>query len=457
VGLKPGNLLEKIHAAIVAANLFADGERIVVAVSGGVDSMVLLAVLHRLAPRSRWRLIVAHFNHRLRGRQSDADERLVRRTARQWKIPVVVGSASVRAEAQRRGWSVEMAARELRHRFLTRAAKAAGSRVIAVAHHQDDQVELFFLRLLRGAGGAGLAGMKYRSASPVDAKVVLTRPLLDCSKAELRLFAGAHDVAFSEDASNASLEIMRNRVRHKLLPLLRSEFQPALDATVLRAMDLIGGESDAVQELAGGWLRTGKTPWDSLPLAVQRRALQIQLFALGAPADFEWVERLRRGADEPMAISRGKYVWRTEAGVVRVQRLDPVKFLARQRKIRLDAPGGSTTFGRWTIAWEIAEARGAAFSIALNTEQFDADRVGESIVLRHWRPGDRFRPIGAAASRKLQDVFTDLKTPQMERRKRVVATTLGGEIFWVQGVRIGETCKLRARTRRRLIWRWKQA
>jgi tRNA(Ile)-lysidine synthase len=455
--LDPGNLLDKVNAAIAAANLFADGERIVVAVSGGVDSMVLLAALHRLAPVHHWHLTAAHFNHQLRGRKSDADERLVRQTAKGLKIPIVVGRGSVRAAAKRRGWSIEMAARQLRHRFLARAARKAKSQTIALAHHQDDQVELFFLRLLRGAGGEGLAGMKWRNASPVDDKVFLTRPLLDCSKEELRALAAANGIAFSEDDTNQSPEIMRNRIRHRLLPLLRAEFQPALEATVLRAMDLIGAENEAVRGLAEEWLRTRKPAWESLPLAVQRRALQAQLFALGAPADFAWVERLRREPDEPRAISRQKYVARDGDGSVRVQGGGAVEFLTGEKRIRLGATGGSTTFGGWTIAWEIAGVSGAAFSVALNTEQFDADRVGESIVLRYWRAGDRFRPVGAESAHKLQDVFTDLKMPAAERRRRVLATTAAGEIFWVQGVRMGETCKLRTQTRRRLVWRWKEA
>jgi tRNA(Ile)-lysidine synthase len=456
VGSKPGNLLEKVTATIVAGKLLAEGERIVVAVSGGVDSMVLLEVLHRLAAGHQWQLTVAHFNHQLRGQQSDADERLVRKTAARLKIPAVIGRASVRTEAKRRGWSIEMAARQLRHQFLARTAKKAKSRTIALAHHQDDQVELFFLRLLRGAGGEGLAGMKSRSVSPVEGSIFVTRPLLACSKAELREFAAARRILFSEDETNASLEILRNRVRHTLLPLLRAEFQPALDATVLRAMDLIGAENEAVRALAEEWRRSKKPEWKSLPLAAQRQVLQAQLFELGAPADFDWVERLRLGPGEPMAIGGEKYVSHDGAGLVRVEGRAGIDFLEGEQKVHLGKAGGATSFGGLTMAWEMAEAAGAAFSIALNTEQFDADRVGESIVLRHWRPGDRFRPIGSGAARKLQDVFTDLKAPKEDRRRRVVATTAAGEIFWVQGVRIGEVCKLRARTRRRLVWRWKE-
>jgi tRNA(Ile)-lysidine synthase len=451
------NLLEKINASIAAEKLFAEGERIVAAVSGGVDSMVLLFALHRLASAKGWRITVAHFNHQLRGGQSDADEKLVRRTARALKIPIIVGRGSVRAEARRRGWSIEMAARELRHQFLARAAERAKSGTLALAHHRDDQVELFFVRLLRGAGGEGLAGMKWRNASPVDDSICLTRPLLNSAKAELRQFATENHIEFSEDESNSSVEILRNRIRHQLLPLLRKEFQPALDTTILRAMDLIGAENEAARTLAREWLSARHQGWETLPLAVQRLALQEQARDLGRTIDFDAVERLRLSPDEPKAVGGGKYMVRNVDGALTLSNRAAAEFSPMRKRVALKKPRGSTRFSGLTLTWETAKGPGAGFPAALNTEEFDADKVGESIVLRHWRPGDRFQAIGSAAARKLQDVFTDLKTPTLERRRRVIATTADGEIFWVQGVRIGEACKLRKTTRQRLIWRWKEA
>jgi len=436
---------------------FDDGERIVVAVSGGVDSMALLSALHAQAPAHGWRLTVAHFNHQLRGKAGDADERLVRRAAKTLKLPFVVGSRNVRAEARRRGWSVEMAARHLRHKFLARTARKVGAKKIALAHHADDQVESFFLRLLRGAGGEGLAGMKPLSPSPADKRILVTRPLLAVPKDELLTFAAAHKIEFSEDATNASLEMARNRIRHKLLPLLRADFQPALNTAILRVMDIVGAESEAVGALAATWLKKQDIAWDKLPLAVQRRVIQAQLFDLGVSADFDLVERLRNQPNEPFAVAPGRYIVRDSSGSVCRQARQTARFLTAQKSILLRPPMGSATFAGLIIAWEIADAPGAEFSAALNTEQFDADKVGESVVLRHWRPGDRFQPIGAASARKLQDIFTDLKTPKAERRRRVVAATAAGEIFWAQGVRMAERFKLRARTGRRLVWRWKAA
>src|SRR6185369_14429513 len=248
--------------------------------------MVLLRVLHDLMQEHGWRLTVAHFNHQLRGRSSDADERFVRQTAERWGIPFTAGhadkviasvpsSTAVKAFARQHNLSLEMAARRLRHDFLARTARQQKTPTIALGHHADDQVELFFLRLLRGTGGEGLAGMKWSNPSPSDQRVRLVRPLLGCSRKEIEEFARNKKIAFREDQTNAALEFLRNRFRHELLPMLVKQYQPALSKTVLRLMDVLGAEYELVMEQATNWLKTRQPIFDSLPVAVQRRALQL--------------------------------------------------------------------------------------------------------------------------------------------------------------------------------------
>ena len=164
-----GEFLQRVQTAVEKRRLFLHGQKILVAVSGGADSMVLLHVLNGLAKKQRWKIFVAHFNHRLRGRASDADEKLVEQTATKLRLKFFRGGADVKAFAAQSKISVEMAARTLRHEFLARTAREQKISTTALAHHADDQVELFFLRLLRGAGGEGMAGMKWRSPSPAVA------------------------------------------------------------------------------------------------------------------------------------------------------------------------------------------------------------------------------------------------------------------------------------------------
>lgn len=222
--------------------------------------MVLWHLLRELAPKHGWQLTVAHLNHQLRGRSSAADERLVRRTAQKLKSPLVVERADVHRLARAQKLSLEMAARELRHSFLARAARRRRIPSIALAHHADDQLELFFLRLLRGSGGEGLAGMKWRNPSPSDPEIELVHPLLDQPKALLVEYATKHGIGYREDASNAVLDFQRNLVRHELLPLLRGKYQPALDRTIPRVMEIVGAEAEFAAEAAREWLARQGSP-----------------------------------------------------------------------------------------------------------------------------------------------------------------------------------------------------
>jgi tRNA(Ile)-lysidine synthase len=433
--------------------------------------MVLLRVLHPLAAKNRWQISVAHFNHRLRGRASDADERLVRKTTAAMKLPVVAESADVREFAAKSKLSLEMAARKLRHEFLARVAREQKIKTIALAHHAGDQVELFFLRLLRGAGGAGLAGMKWRSPSPADKTISLVRPLLGFSKGELAEFARENKIRFRNDATNYSSDFLRNRIRNELLPLLRKDYQPGLDKAILRLMEIVGAESDVIGAAARQWLKTGradlpvspdarqrvpaKTGFEKLPAAIQRRVLQSQLAELGVAPDFDLIESLRQSADSFVSVGPKMSVARDAGGTV-LLRAEPIfKFNVREQAVKLGR-AGEATFGNRKFRWHLQPWKQSVLPPKeAGVEVFDADKIGGDIVLQHWRAGDRFQPIGLESAAKLQDLFVNAKISAKRRRELVLATTADGEIFWVEGLRISECFKLTPETRRLLVWRWR--
>jgi tRNA(Ile)-lysidine synthase len=503
------HFVEQVAASILERKLIRNASGILIAVSGGLDSMVLLHVLARLAERRRWRLVVTHFNHRLRGRSSDADERLVATTARNLGLRFVRGEADVRRHAERRKLSVEMAARELRHAFLARTARRSKISTIALAHHADDQVELFFVRLLRGAGSEGLAGMKWRNESPADRRVTLVRPLLDRSKDELRTFAKENRIAFREDATNAQLDFQRNRIRHELLPLLRKKYQPALTRVILRQMEILGAEGETIAREASRAAeglrnirlrsevtarqarrisnfkfqisdrrREGReTPaargegnsFSMLPVAVQRRCLEIQAVEQGVAVEFELIETLREEPEKRVTVGASLTVWRDDSGQLHVQRGFEEKSFGAQRKIlRLGGPGikrkkvnttSTQIFDNVQFTWRILPGLDGivrAQNKQSNREFFDADKVGVGVVLRHWQPGDRFQPIGMPSAVKLQDLFINAKVPADLRHKLIIGATQRGEIFWVEGLRMGERFKLDKTTVRWLQWSWKR-
>ena len=449
------DLLQHVGQNIRNRRLLKRGQAILVAVSGGLDSKTLLHVLHALSARHGWKLTVAHFNHQLRGRSSDADEQLVRKTAMALKLPIVVRRANVGKFAKKSGLSIEMAARKLRHEFFVHAAKEHGIRVVALAHHAGDQVELFFLRVLRGAGGEGLAGMKWCSPSPANGKISLVRPLLDVTKDELRDFARRNKIRFREDGTNARLNAPRNRVRNELLPLLRRKYQPALTKAVLRLMEIVGAEADTIGEMARQQLKCRRPAFEDLPVAVQRRVLQLQLTSLGIAPDFDLVEGLRQSADLPVSISSKFSVLRDATGKVILKSRQPVEFNPNELAMNLAGRAGEVTFDGMRICWHLDKDRRFSLSGGQKAREFfDADRIGNKITLRHWRAGDRFQPIGFKSAVKLQDLFMNAKIPRARRRDLIVAETAHGEIFWVEGLRMAENFKLTPRTRRRFIWRW---
>jgi tRNA(Ile)-lysidine synthase len=423
--------------------------------------MVLLHLLHELASVNNWRLSVAHLNHCLRGRSSDADERLVRSVCKKLTLPLIVDRADVRQVAQKHKLSIEMAARKARHEFLARIAKKEKISTIALAHHADDQVELFFIRLLRGSGGEGLAGMKWCNAFPGVKGIELVRPLLGESKSALREYAATNKIKFREDATNASFDILRNRIRHELLPLLRRNYQPALNKVVLRLMEIVGEEAELARLTAEDWLRKARVSavfqsFSKLPVAVQREVLRMQLLAEGMAPNFEVVEKLRLEPDESVTLDRpARSIFRDSAGFVHWRASKPVEFNHKSRKLSLGHPAGHTNFNGIGIRWQTKSRPGITLPPHRpGREYFDAELVGPKVILRHWRKGDRFQPIGMGAAVKLQDLFVNQKVPRALRHKLVVAETEKGDIFWVEGLRISERFQLTKGTKRRLQWHW---
>jgi tRNA(Ile)-lysidine synthase len=455
----PNDLPGQLNRAIDDHRLLASGDGAVVAVSGGVDSMVLLRLLLLRSRTYKCNLVVAHFNHGLRGPASDGDELFVRQTAKRLGLKFKTGSGDVRALARSRGISVEMAARQLRHEFLASTAKALGIQRVALAHHADDQVELFFLRLLRGTGPDGLCGMKWVSPSPADAQIKLIRPLLAAERHEIEAFAKEQSWPHRQDMTNSDLGFLRNRIRNKLLPLLIDEFQPALRQHVLHLIELLRSESELVSEITHATGSRERTEFAAQHKAVQRRVLRDECHRLGITPEFDLIELLRARPQYRVTLNASQQVWCDDTGQVHVQSSPGAPTGAKPKPLRLLGVHGEAAFNGLTLKWRIRSCRESDLDIAEQKGglvSFDADKVGQRIVLRHWQPGDRIQPIGLHCSVKLQDLFVNRKIPRAVRSQLLIAQTADCEIFWVEGLRISERFKISAETRRRLDWRWQR-
>ena len=449
---RPSSLASRARAAIRQHALLRPGESVLVAVSGGADSVALLHVLHTLAKRQRWALTVAHLHHGLRA-AADGDAAFVSDLARRLGVPCVVSRVRVAALAKRCGISVEMAAREARYAFFARTAKNVGAAVVAVAHTADDQAETVLLRLIRGAGPAGLAGIP-RMSDHHGLRIV--RPLLDFTRHDVLAHLNAHDLGWREDESNLDQLIPRNRVRHELLPLLEREFNPRVREAVLRASRLIRDDNAFLDVVAAGLRRSfgkdlGVNEIDveqvqACTPALRRRVLRLWLRDAGVPEsglEFETIERLSAfmaqvGSSRLFVLSDG---WRVVRGSAAFRVDRPVKPSVRPVRVRLQIPGETVVAGlglriRAELGPGVVRERGGGPGCLPARASLNAAAWrSRAVYVRTWRPGDRLQPFGLAGTKKVQDILVDAKTPR-EVRGRIPLIECGGELVWLPGYRI---------------------
>ncbi len=302
------NLVSRLRSVVAEAFPPRDHARsVIVAVSGGADSLCLADALHQIAEMRRLRLVIAHLDHGLRGAAAHADAQFVQAFAAARNLDCVTGRQDVPALAQRDHISLELAARRARYAFLAQVATARAAQEVAVAHHADDQAETVLLRLLRGSGLRGLRGMLPRSPLPGAPHLVLVRPLLRVTRAEIAAYCQAIGVQPREDLTNRDTRHLRNRVRHELLPLLRA-YNPNIAQTLARLADVLADEWEIVEASAREALervahvtpqevRLDRDAWCALPRGLQRATLRLaaeQLHGDVVELPYAVVEEARR-------------------------------------------------------------------------------------------------------------------------------------------------------------------
>jgi tRNA(Ile)-lysidine synthase len=443
------------------------GRPIIVAVSGGPDSLCLMDILRRAG----YPIIVAHFNHKLRD-ESDLEANTVEQMAARLRIPSVVESADVRAYSSEKKLSVEEAARNLRYSFLFEQARLRQAQAIAVGHTADDQVETVLMHFLRGAGLTGLKGMSYSAVLPAfDAHIPIVRPLLDVWREETVVYCAGQGLRPHHDPSNESLNFLRNRIRHLLIPTLET-YNPKFRQAVLRTAQLLADDHAIVnQAVDAAWNQTvltdspGLTIFDAaalLPLSfgLQMRLLRRSLERIGPPDEiaFHTLERATAFLADP-----NRPVQISLSGGVRLLR-EADRFLvagseaalpferwpqlpANVDSIPLSLPGGMELPGGWKFNCERWSIPALAWEqMRLNEDPFqawlDADRLKGDLSLRVRRDGDRFEPLGMGGhTQKLSDLFTNEKVPQ-RARDRWPLLCAGEEIAWIPGFQPADPFRL---------------
>ncbi|MCX6958270.1 MAG: tRNA lysidine(34) synthetase TilS [Verrucomicrobiae bacterium] len=296
-------------------------EPLLIGISGGADSV---ALLHLLLENGYRNLILCHFNHQLRGADSDDDATFVKNLATSLQLPFELGTEDVQALATREKLSLEAAAREARYEFFAAVAQKRNVKKLLLAHHADDQVETCFLHFLRGTGSAGLAGMLPVSQRTIDGvDLEIARPLLAISKKELISFLTSHQLTWREDDSNKSHLPTRNRLRNRVLPLLDELIGPSYRNAITRTATILAAEDEYLESLAAPQAQQAELKTQELaamPLALQRRVVHAWLRTHGfSEVSFVEVERVLSllNLDGPAKVNlRGDAHARRRSGII---------------------------------------------------------------------------------------------------------------------------------------------
>lgn len=421
--------------------LLKAGHRVGVAVSGGADSVALLRLLLELRPEIGFVLSVVHFNHQLRGADSEADAQFVADLARCHKLELHCAGGDTAAYAAQKHLSIETAARELRYQYFRSLLAEGRLDRVATAHTLDDQAETVLMRVVRGAGSRGLAGIYPQLSFAGPESTAIIRPLLATKRKDLEAHLRTLGQSWREDASNRDLRHARNRVRHGILPRLERFLNPAVREALAETAEIARAEETYWHDEVARLLPQVWTPQSSilkssalaaLPLALQRRVVRAACESLGLRLEFHHVEEVLALASSSSAKSTklpaGWVVSRKKSGL-RLER--QVAATASDYEYPLPCPGSA-------LVPEIKSCFEAVLVPRNRIEEYNPEHLlnravlGNELRVRNWRPGDRFWPAHTRAPRKIKQLLPGSDLPGLERKLWPVVAA-GSEVVWVRG------------------------
>ncbi len=446
-------MLARVKDTIKRHGMLSGGETVVVSVSGGVDSAVLVHLLARLGEEYSLRLVVAHLNHNLRAEESARDLVFVRSLAR--RLGLKFAGKTLRAgELKKAGRSVQEAARARRYAFLEETARRHMATKIALGHTEDDQAETVLMRLLKGSSLTGLTGIP-----PVRGRFI--RPLIEVSRADIEEYAKKEGVAHVVDSSNLKDEYLRNDIRLNLIPYLRKNYNPNITATlartaaVLRADDgyleeaALRAAREAVLEERGGAVVLDRGTVAALHEAMSSRVLLYAAELLGKRADISsthiksFIDVVKGRKPNVRCDLPGLKLTR-EYGRVIVsvpEEKKPVYF-----KAALKVPGVTAVRAAgFVLRATLLKKAPASLANGEKTAYFDFDCIEGPVIVRQFAPGDRMTPLGMRGTKKLKDIFIEKKVPRPMRAMVPVLST-GAGILWAAGVRQSGLCMVKKTT-----------
>jgi len=455
-------LLTEVDAAIRRYKMLESGETVVVGVSGGPDSVALLYCLVNLYSTWPVNLVVAHLNHRLRGKTADQEAAFVKALASSLNICCEIGSEDVRSYSSRHGLSIQEGARKIRYIFYDKVAVKYGAQKIALGHQADDNAESILMHLLRGTGPKGLSGI------PPVREGRIIRPFIDISKGQILQFLEQHDLKYVQDSSNLDSKYLRNRIRHELLPVLVDSFNPKAVTVLTRLASIMREEEDFWDQQVKEVFphieleRTTKRIVFSIPAlnrlhrALLRRSIRHAVALL--KGDMKRLEHKHVEAVIQLIGQHGGSGWLDlpqGVGVFR-DRDEILFFLGVPSKVAQFeyhiAEAGITSIPELGTSLKLSICRAREVIDELKTYPstvgiFDLEAVFFPLIVRNLRPGDRFTPLGMSGSQKVKDFFINCKISRSKRWQSPVLLS-HGKIIWLGGHRIDNSVKVTEETKR---------
>ena len=448
------SLPQIVLAYIRKHGLLAPGDRAGVAVSGGADSVALLRLLLDLRKDIGVVLSAVHFNHKLRGAESEEDDRFVADLAQQHRLEFHRTSGNVAEHAAKQRLSLETAARELRYQYFRRLLIEGHLTRIATAHTLDDQAETVLLRMVRGAGSRGLAGI-YPQLSVAGSQFsetgqprapAIVRPLLSVRREDLEAYLHEIGQAWREDRSNRDLRHARNRVRHRILPRLERNLNPAVREVLAETAEIARAEEEYWQKqtrqlLVTAWEgggRQGRLKTNvvaDLPLALQRRVVRAAAESLGLRLEFRLVEEIlsllprQRESSKSVELPDGWAVSSHRGELrfgIKCTTTKPVNY-----EFRLPLPG-AVEVPQVGLLFEAVLVTGNSAEVYNPEDLLDRARLSQELRVRNWRPGDRFWPAHTKAPKKVKELLQQHRVTGSDRKLWPVVVS-GSDIIWVRG------------------------
>lgn len=454
------SLQDKVMAYIKKHDMIRPGHKVVVAVSGGPDSMVLLHILMALKDILEIELIVAHVEHGIRGARSVEDAEYVMSAAQKLGLPIYIKRCNVPAYAKEYGLSEEQAGRIIRYDFFNEICRYRHCDSIAVAHNKNDNVETLLLHILRGSGLDGLTGIK-----PVLGKII--RPLLEVSRAEIEAYCSAAHINPRRDYTNDDLSYTRNRIRLKLIPLLADDFNPNITEALTRTAAILSDDDDFLNRCTmdvfdrcvhkdDGIIVLDISAFNATHIALRRRLLRFIILRLKGDLngiEYMHIEQLLAYIEE----SRVGTKLMLPSDIMAERGYDKIYIYLGNSARKMSEPfcaaisvPGDTYVknGEAVLSSSIIDKNYINdYNAYVSTAYMDMDKIHFPIYIRNRRPGDRFKPIGSSGHKKLKEYFIDQKVPRLYR-DQIPLIASGSEVLWIIGDRLSDICKVDDSTQR---------